>query len=832
MPKSLKYILFLSWVPLYFSQGADYIIRWGTEAGPNSAIYDGFGSAWTNNPSPVQLLKDFSDTALINSTGGPDSSWNKGDLIELGFFADLGDDNALGGSGPNADSASTTLFSGSWLPVTSETYIGQDWGDGTPSTETVPAGEFGFATQFTNNGSWSANAVSNQAAESNFQIKSGDDTPANLTTILALLQSTTTPLGMRFYDSTSKSEGVTSYNTIMNSSWTWPSASNTLEMTLHTDTASTNNLNSNLRFEFDNTNYGTNNGAANNYAKKSTSDTAVSTTAIPGTATNPTADDFVTTITYFSSSYLNSNDLDLSDSGGKGSMVVSGLSGTSDSYFVNGGLWNGSGSNAEEHQLTINTSTSNSYTYAGGIAGAANGSSSTDLSIMKTGAGTQTLTGSLNLTDVATDSASSGFINIVEGTLILKPASGKNQTMEYFTGAGTLQLDNTSNSSMIVAIGLANTTSKQTLSGNVALSGSDTNTIDVGGGALAGFGKHQEFSGVVSGAANLKKTGSGKLTLSGNNTFSGGVTIADGGGTKDGGILVAGHANSLGTGTTIIEHGKVAIGAGTTVTTTIQGQGTNDNTNMKSVIGGGVGNSAGVIDNGSGTQINIGSGNGQIDVLSPGIAHASSMSNGTSDYQVVGGNHNASGNDDLTLSIGTVQIDKIGLKNGGVFDWEITDFAGNNSDGSDWDVLKFDDLDFSESDTFDLNIYSLASNGSAGGVSVDGSNHLYSSKAGTSGFKFMEWTTSGSGWNNAPGSARVVNGFNINSDNWAGVNNFYYGDWSVWYESGNFYLQYSAVPEPSTYFMVTGLLMLPGYNFFRRFRKKKSMVKEGSTDIA
>ena len=162
--------------------------------------------------------------------------------------------------------------------------------------------------------------------------------------------------------------------------------------------------------------------------------------------------------------------------------------------------------------------------------------------------------------------------------------------------------------------------------------------------------------------------------------------------------------------------------------------------------------------------------------------------------------------------IGTVQIDKIGLKNGGVFDWEITDFAGNNADGSDWDVLKFDDLDFTESSTpfFDINIYSLASNGSAGGVSGDFGVGVSKTALG---FKFMEQTGNGSGWNHA--NVGTVNGFNINSSAWAAQNNFCYGDWSVWYEGGSFYLQYSAVPEPSTYFMVTGLAYASGIQFVR-----------------
>jgi len=674
--------------------------------------------------------------------------------------------------------------------------------------------------------------VSNQAAESAYQIQTGDDTPANLTTALALLSSSSTPLGMRFYDSTSQTEAVTSYNTVMNSNWTWPSGGSTTQMYLHTDTASSDNLDPNLRFEFDNTNYGTNNGATSLYAKKTTSDTAVSSTAIPGTATDPTSDDFVTTLTYLSSTYLNSNNLDLSDSGGKGSMVVSGLTGTSASNYIDGG----SGT-TEEHQLTIHAAaSSSSFTYAGGIHAASGSGSSTDLSLMKTGSGTQTLTGNVNLADAASDGASSGFINVDEGTLSLTPASGKSQKAEYLVGESgtTLKLDSSGlgATGKIVELGFANTTPAKTFGGGINLAGNNSGvTIDVGGGT--NFDAHQIITGAITEDASanfiLRKTGSGKLTLNGasSSDFAGGIIIADGGGTKDGGILVAGDNSALGTGTTTIEHGKLSIGAGKTVTNVIRGEQSSNNTDKKSVIGGGIIGAAGIIDNGSGTQIDIGSGTGQIDVLSPGIALASSMSNGTSDYQVVAGNHNNAGADNLNLSIGTIQIDKIGLKNGGVFDWEITDFAGDNSDGSDWDVLKFDTLDFSESDSFDINIYSLAANGSAGGVSGD--YGLGTTKTGASGFKFMQHTGTGAGWNAAPGSSREVSGFNINSDNWAAVNNFYYGDWSVYYNTSDksFYLQYSAVPEPSTYFMVTGLLLLPGCNFIRRFRKRNLEMTEG-----
>ena len=345
------------------------------------------------------------------------------------------------------------------------------------------------------------------------------------------------------------------------------------------------------------------------------------------------------------------------------------------------------------------------------------------------------------------------------------------------------------------------------------------------------FDDHQKITGNIGddgSGATLKKTGSGKLTLAGSGSnFTGGVTIADGGGSVDGGIVVAGHANALGTGTTTIEHGKLSVAGGITVANTIAGQGTNDNTDMKSVIGGGVGNSVGTITN-AGSILNIGSGNGEVDVVSPGIAHASSMSNGTSDFQVIGGNKDDSGSAALTNSIGTMKINTVGLKSGGVFDWEITDFDGNNADGSDWDVLQFDTLTFDGSGTFDINIYGVKSDGTAGVPSGD----LWANNLDANGFLFLDGPSDGAitwGGVTDPGGAGYIddyftintNAFNAHSPA-AG-----FSDWSVYYNgSGDFYLSYSVVPEPSTYVMVTGLLMLPGFQFLRRFRNRKNQGEE------
>ena len=52
------------------------------------------------------------------------------------------------------------------------------------------------------------------------------------------------------------------------------------------------------------------------------------------------------------------------------------------------------------------------------------------------------------------------------------------------------------------------------------------------------------------------------------------------------------------------------------------------------------------------------------------------------------------------------------MNDGGIYDWEISDFDG--SAGSGWDVLAYNALTFEGGQAFDINIFSLQSNGTAG----------------------------------------------------------------------------------------------------------------------
>jgi autotransporter-associated beta strand protein len=751
--------------------GSEYLDQGDTTPGTIQSLF-GLDAAGTNKAS------------LVN--GGADTSGDfTGDLIELGFFDTDGVDDSS--YTPNTDTSNP--FKGIWTPLTSKTTIGRDWaGSG---SDLVGAGEFYFKTKFTYSPSVVNESSNNYGETFVFTDNLGDASdPNDLTDRINALQGATSALlGIRFYDidtsdasaggggTTKATDGSTRYNTIMHTGagtdWIWSSGFISLHNIAGTAT------DPDLVFEFENS-------SANAASKVGTGDNAI------------VSDDFTATVTYFDGS----SNINVGDAG-IGSSVFSGFDGSGIIY----------GGETDANIVTLHSQSGNTgadaYEFSGDFYRAATGSDSTDLTILKTGPGDQILSGNLNLADSDNTSASGG-LNIASGNLILKPASGKTQVVEYLTGAGGLKLDNSGvNDGTIVTLGFANQTSS-TFSGTVVLDGNGaageskikvSNSRSDPGFAASDFGDTQTLSGVISNAngnKKLVKDGTGQLVLSGNNTFTGGVEVEDG-------TLVAGHANALGASNTVtITKGKLEVENGVTLAPTTITAGDSE----KTMIGG-----RGTLDK----AVTIGGGTGEIDVISAGDGISSSLSSSSTQQQVSLG--------DRTNAIGTFTIsDTLTLESGGVFDWEVSDFTG--SAGTDWDLLKFDTLNFdTTTDTFTINIMGLAADGTAGAMA---GGNVWGSYQTSSGFKFMEATGNGSGWSGTGAlGAGTVSQFTVVDQGWSYYNSHHLHEWSVWHDgSGAFYLQYSAVPEPSTYMMVTGLLMVPGMSYLRRIRRKKNSVEE------
>jgi hypothetical protein len=288
------------------------------------------------------------------------------------------------------------------------------------------------------------------------------------------------------------------------------------------------------------------------------------------------------------------------------------------------------------------------------------------------------------------------------------------------------------------------------------------------------------------------------------------------------GTVVAGHADALGgSGNTVtINKGKLEVSSGITLANnTIQGG------SGKSIIGG---------DGTVGTII-IGGDANEIDYLSPGQGISSSL---TPSLKQVG-----LGNGSANDAIGSFTATNLSLLGGGVYDWEMQDFDGTTG-GTDYDVMNFTNLTFgSSSDRFTINIMGIqSSDGTAGApdnlVSIWNKSRQGAGSGSTNGFKFLagnSGTINWGGW--ATDGSNINDYFDIRYDDlaWNTSNNGQYNqwgqDWDVIYSGGDFYLQFSAAPEPSTYIMVTGLFMLPGYRFIRRIRKKGKSTSEEIVEV-
>ncbi|ELD3826796.1 fibronectin-binding autotransporter adhesin ShdA [Salmonella enterica] len=168
---------------------------------------------------------------------------------------------------------------------------------------------------------------------------------------------------------------------------------------------------------------------------------------------------------------------------------------------------------------------------------------------------------------VTGDNSYSGGTTITGGTLIAASVNALGSGDIDNSGVlkvGEGELKNTLfGSGSLVKTG----TGELTLSGDNDYSGGTTiddgvliadNADSLGTGTIANNGVLQvgegELKNTLSGTGSLVKTGTGELTLNGDNDYSGGTTIDDG-------VLIADHADSLGTGA-IDNSGVLKVGEG------------------------------------------------------------------------------------------------------------------------------------------------------------------------------------------------------------------------------------------------------------------------------
>lgn len=136
-------------------------------------------------------------------------------------------------------------------------------------------------------------------------------------------------------------------------------------------------------------------------------------------------------------------------------------------------------------------------------------------SIVKAGAGTQTLTGQSTFT---------GGIDVAGGTLALGAGGALGGANDVMLAGGT-------------ALDLSGATTPVTVRG---LDGAANTTVSLGGQSLTlGGAANNAFDGSISGTGGITKQGGGTVTLGGNNTFSGQTTVF-------GGTLKLGASGRLG----------------------------------------------------------------------------------------------------------------------------------------------------------------------------------------------------------------------------------------------------------------------------------------------
>jgi len=317
-----------------------------------------------------------------------------------------------------------------------------------------------------------------------------------------------------------------------------------------------------------------------------------------------------------------------------------------------------------------------------------------------------------------------------------------------------------------------------------------TLTADISGStSYTGIFADGDFENSDHGKLSFSKTNSGTLTLNGNaNTYTGDTTVSAGGLTLSGSGTISNSQN-------------IILASGTTLTVS------------------GLSSTFALAD--GQTLRGEGSVSGDMNLTSSG-------------NHTVGSAISPGGTTSTDYGIGELSITGATTWNAGTtYHWEINDFNGDagdaNADGLGWDHLSFTGALTFNGNTTDKILIDIAA--------LDGFNSPYNqlgSLSGTQRPAANRTHSDGHSWAIITASGGIT-GFN--ADHFDIEYTHFYEQWDDPFhqfslsQSGNsIYLHYSAVPEPSTYVMVSGLLVLPAITIYRRMKKKKKTDPQATTE--
>ena len=320
-----------------------------------------------------------------------------------------------------------------------------------------------------------------------------------------------------------------------------------------------------------------------------------------------------------------------------------------------------------------------------------------------------------------------------------------------------------------------------------------TLTVDTSGGNLSysGIFADGDFESSDHGKLGLTVTGSGSttntLTLNGNaNTYTGDTKL-DSDGSYSGNLTLSGSA-------TISNSENIILASGTTLTV-------------------------------SGLSSTFALADGQ--TLRGEGTVSGDMNLTSSGDHTVGSAISPGGTTSTDYGVGQLTITGATTWNAGTtYHWELNDFNGDagdaNADGLGWDYLSFTGALTFNGNTSDKILIDIAA--------LDGFNSPYNqlgSLSGTQRPAANRTHTDGHQWAiiYADGGISGFNAdhFDIDYTHWYEQwdDPFHQFSLSLSGDSKTLYLHYSAVPEPSTYVMVSSLLVLPALTIYRRMKKKK-----------